>query len=270
MLIVMLSHWYCSDMDLLSAWAAWKSDAPPFLLEEDRDFITRLSTEKRLVHGWRDGIAGPDFGNPDDRRFHFGLLPMPFVGNLRRASVYILLLNPGQGPHDYFGEYEVPDYRDALIANLRQERDSFLFLDPQFSWHGGFDYWHRKLAGLITELAKQTSYASARSRLAHELACIELIPYHSPSFHDPGNWRRQLPSALLARRFVHEHVVPKARSGEAVVVVARQAQVWDLPEHDRIVRYRGAESRAAHLTPNSRGGRAILKHLTPRSYASTR
>lgn len=259
-------------MDLLSAWAAWKSDAPPFSLEEDRDFITRMRDEKTLVHGWRDGIARPDFGNPDDTRFHLGLLPMPFVGDLTRASVYILLLNPGQGPHDYFGEYEVPAYREALIANLRQERGSFLFLDPQFSWHGGFDYWHGKLAGLIAELASHwnTSFAEARSRLAGELTCIELIPYHSPSFRDPGNWRRLLPSALLARSFVRDHVVPRAHTGKAVVVVARQGQVWDLPRHDNIIRYEGAESRAAHLTPKSRGGRAILEHLTSRSYASTR
>ncbi len=59
-------------------------------------------------------------------------------------------MNPGPGPHDYYGEYEVPKYRAALLANLKQGPPTpFLFLDPQFAWHGGFDWWQEKLAKVI-------------------------------------------------------------------------------------------------------------------------
>jgi hypothetical protein len=57
-------------------------------------------------------------------------------------------------------------------------------------------------------------------------------------------------------------VVQRVRDGQAVVVVARKSKVWGLPKHEGIVAYDGAEARAAHLTPNSRGGKLILDHLS--------
>jgi hypothetical protein len=154
-----------------------------------------------------------------------------------------------------------------MLANLKQpEENSFLFFDPRFSWHGGFTWWHGKFAGLIEVLSVRwhTSFAEARRRLAQELACIELIPYHSASFRDPGRWIHELPSAQMARRFVQEFVQPRVISGEAIVIVARQSKVWDLTSHDRVVRYEGSEARSAHLTPKSRGGLAILEHMGKR------
>lgn len=248
--------------DLIGAWKAWEEERPPFVLPEDRLLIQdALDSKAAVVHDWNTCTADPSFGDPSERRFHVGLLPMPFVGNLNKASVYVLLLNPGLGPHDYYGEYKVPEYKAAAIANLRQEREVFMFLDPKFSWHGGFAYWHGKLASLIQELAGRASFASARAHLARSLACIELIPYHSPSFRDPGRWVRSLPSALIAKQFVQEVVMQRVQAGQAVVVVARKGKIWELPKHEGIVVYEGAEARSAHLTPNSRGGRLILDHL---------
>jgi hypothetical protein len=225
------------------------------------------SRARTTVYRWRDYYAAPDFCAPKDHRLHLGLLPQPFIGNLRRASIYVLLLNPGLGPHDYYSEYEVPAFREALLANLRQDfRGSsvpFLFLDPQFSWHGGFAWWNGKLAGVIARLAGEwgVSHATARSRLAHELACIELVPYHSSNFRDAGKWIQRLKSVEIARAFVHEVVLPRVRRGEAVIIVARQVKNWKLPKHPRIVSYSNQDARAAHLSPESRGGKAILNHL---------
>jgi len=219
------------------------------------------------IRNWPDAYRAADFCAPKDHRLHLGLLPQPFLGDLRRASIYILLLNPGLSPRDYYGEDKVGEYRKALVANLRQKfkRGSlpFLFLDPQYSWHGGFSWWHGKLARVISCLANRwaVSFAEARARLARELASIELVPYHSPSFRDPGGWIRNLESVALARAFVSDTVVPRVRRGEAIVIVTRQAKVWNLPRHSRIVRYSGQQARAAHLSPESPGGRAILRHL---------
>jgi len=178
--------------DLLKTWANWKADEPPFVLDGDREvFDSPRSKEAITIHrSWQEAIRSPNFAAPGDTRLHHGLLPIPFLGNVRRATIYILLLNPGLGPHDYFGEYEVPKYRAALLANLKQKFKPgsipFLALDPQFVWHGGFDWWHGKLSKVIEELAaaKGISFAKARSRLGSKLACIELLPYHSVSFRD--------------------------------------------------------------------------------------
>lgn len=255
--------------DLLWEWANWSSSSLPFILEADRAILDSTQRSPAFVtfHNWREAYGAPDFCAPKDHRLHLGLLPQPFFGNLRRASIYVLLLNPGLGPHDYFGEYEVPEYRRALLANLRQDfgtgLEPFLFLNPRYSWHGGFGWWHGKLSGVIDTLAKSWSvpFSEARDRLARELASIELVPYHSSSFRNTRGLLRGLQSVALARAYVHDVVLPRVRRGKAIVIVTRQASVWNLPKHSGIVRYSGQQARAAHLSPNSPGGKAILKHM---------
>lgn len=256
-------------MDLLNAWAAWRPTTPPFVLAADRDILSANAIRDLpvVLKGWRDAFRRDDFCAPGDRHLHLGLLPEPFTGPIRRASVYILLLNPGLGPTDYYGEYEVRAFRRARLQNLRQLRGSyypFYMLDPQFAWHGGFDWWHQKLAGVISELARRRSesFAAARKRLAHKIASIELIPYHSGSFDHRGRLVDRLPSARLAKAFVHDAVIPRVRRKEAIVIATRQAAVWDLPRLTGVVRYSPQQARAAHLSPNSPGGRAILGHLS--------
>lgn len=256
-------------MDLLREWAKWKPGSPPFVLESDRAVLNSGRSSRLVVtfRNWSEAHRAPDFCAPKDPRLHLGLLPQPFFGNLRRASIYVLLLNPGMGAHDYYGEYEVAKYRRALLANLKQRfgpgSASFLFLDPQYSWHGGFTWWHGKLSGVIETLANTWSvpFGIARAHLARELASIELVPYHSSSFRDGGGWIRRLHSVALAGAFVHDVVLPRVRQGKAIVIVTRQAKVWNLPKHSRIVRYSGQQARAAHLSPDSPGGKAILNHL---------
>ena len=263
-------------MELLREWANWKSNGAPFVLESDRaDLSPAISAGIAVtIRNWPDAYQAPDFCKPGDHRLHLGLLPQPFLGDLRRASIYVLLLNPGLSPRDYYGEDRVGEYRKALVANLRQEfkRGSlpFLFLDPQYSWHSGFSWWHGKLAGVISCLSDvwAVSFAEARAWLARELASIELVPYHSPSFRDSGDWVKKLRSVALARALVHNVVVPRVRRGEAIVIVTRRARDWNMREGDfskressKIVIYNEQEARAAHLSPKSRGGKAILRHL---------
>ncbi len=217
--------------------------------------------------GWRETIQAPDFCAPGDKRLHLGLLPQPFFGDVRNASIYVLLLNPGLGPSDYYGEYEVPKYRAALLANLKQRPASgvrpFLFLDPQFAWHGGFNWWHGKLAKVMERLASawRVSFAEARARLGSALASIELLPYHSMAFSGTGSWLYKLRSVALARAFVAEFIIPRVQRGEAIVIATRRVAVWGLAEQAGVVTYSAAQARAAHLTPDSPGGQAILQHL---------
>jgi hypothetical protein len=254
-----------TEMNLLETWKKWHPNSPPFVLDDD---LETLEPDHYVTRrGWQDAIGASDFCSPGDTKLHLGLLPQPFFGDVRRASIYLLLLNPGLGPHDYYGEYEVPEYRAALLANLKQQPRRgtipFLFLDPQFAWHGGFAWWHRKLAKVMQRLASawNVTFADARVRLGARLASIELLPYHSSAFRDTGGWLRKMRSVDLARAFVKEFVVPRVERGDAIVIVTRKVASWNLPENAGVVVYSAAQARAAHLTPNSPGGRAILNHL---------
>lgn len=248
---------------LLEAWRTFRPTQGPFVLAEDRPLLNEPGLTCRCGD-WRGYVADPDFGATRDPALHLDLLPMPFVGNLETASVYLLMLNPGLAPSDYFAEYEVPEYRAALRANLRQDQgSSFFFLEPRFSWHGGFGYWHGKLHGLIAALAQRRgiSYGAARMLLQSRLAVLQLAPYHSPTFALPDRVLHSLRSVELARAFAVEELLPRAQTDDCLVVVCRRARAWELPDVRNVVVYGASEARAAHLGPASRGGKAIIDFL---------
>ncbi|MBE2225552.1 MAG: hypothetical protein IAF02_28710 [Anaerolineae bacterium] len=253
-------------MDMIDVWSNWEPTLPPYIIEGDQEI---LSSPQNFVinHNWQEAIQAPDFGDPKDTRLHLGLLPQPFIGDIRRATIYILLLNPGLGPQDYYGEYQVPEYRMALLNNLKQQfienSRPFIFLDTQFSWHSGFNWWHGKLSKVIQEIAssQKITFASARTRLASQIACIELMPYHSVSFREKGQWLKRLTSVELARKFVNDFVLERVQREEAILIVTRKVAVWDLPVMKGIITYNSTQARAAHLTPDSPGGRAIFERM---------
>lgn len=261
-------------MNLLCEWRKWDPDNFPHVLHVDADVLECDSWKPGVVKygSWEKATGAADFCKSGDRRLHLGLIPVPFMGDMLNASIYILMINPGLGPADYF-EYEVPSFQQALRANLRQEHRPggipFVFLDPQFAWHGGFRYWDQKLKGVIEELAasKCTSLADARTTLGRKLAVIQLVPYHSAVFGLSPKALKQLPSVRLAQDFVRQTVSERVRAQKAIVIVLRQVKTWNpyLPpkpeEKDRVIRYKPAEAIGASLGPNSRGGRAILRKL---------
>jgi hypothetical protein len=248
---------------LLAVWRAYDPKAP-FVLQGDEYLLEAPKLTTRCA-GWNAYAFDPDFGQPSGSSLHLDLLPMPFAGNLEKAKVYLLMLNPGLAPTDYYGEYNVPAYRAELLRNLKQvEQSSFIFLDPAYSWHGGYLYWHAKLAKLISSVAREfgVRYGEARRLIQENIAVIELLPYHSATFAVPNRALQKLQSVELARNFVHEVLVPNARSGECLIVATRAKSQWKLPENERnIICYSGSEARAAHLSANSRGGKAIASFI---------
>ncbi len=267
-------------MDLLSEWHKWDSNSFPHMLEADADVLKSRWSEQYVAkhRSWDEAIQDHDFCEPNDTRLHLGLLPTPFMGDMRNASIYVLMLNPGLSPCDYYGEYQISPFRQALLANLRQERLEgvmpFISLDPQFAWHSGFDYWHGKLRKVIQELAKArsekvrgTTFAEARSELGAKLAVVQLVPYHSASFTDRGRLLDDLYSVQLAGEFVQETVAKRVRAKQAIAIVTRQVERWnkylpeDLTDKQGVTRYTQHEARGASLSPTSPGGRAILRHL---------
>jgi len=109
-----------SEIGLLQAWAAWRPGSPPHVLEADRPALAS-STEVTTIRSWSEAFQAENFPFRGDTKLHLGLIPQPFCGDLRCASVYVLSLNTGLGPTDYFGEYKVPAYQNALLNNLKQE-----------------------------------------------------------------------------------------------------------------------------------------------------
>lgn len=254
-------------MSLLNVWREWEIGSPPYILKGDDVLLSRAGADSRIaVNPSRESYTQrDDFGRPGDIRLHLNLIPIPFVGDLARARIVVLLLNPGLEPDDYFAEFTVPGFRDRLLDNLRQEfkhpRYPFVYLDPALSWHSGYRWWHGKFQGLIAALSATwgTTYADSRARFAQLLACIELVPYHSVNYRLSSAIRRELRSVRIAREYVHEVLWPRSQTGEILIIVTRHTAEWRLSESSHVIAYAGSETRAAHLTPASRGGRRILE-----------
>jgi hypothetical protein len=90
-----------AGMALDEVWGNWQPQSAPFALDDD---LERLQYGKGASHltiwrSWEEATQDPNFCEPGDSRLHLGLLPQPFFGNVREASIYVLLLNPGLGPN---------------------------------------------------------------------------------------------------------------------------------------------------------------------------
>ncbi|MBI4082468.1 MAG: hypothetical protein HY423_07645 [Candidatus Lambdaproteobacteria bacterium] len=255
--------------ELVDFWQSCPLDAPPFAHPGDLAVLQQqdgrnIDAEPKDFDSF---VAGSRFGDFDDHRLHLSLLPIPYGGNLERAKIVILLLNPGFSYTDYWAETRVPQYRHRLKENIRQSfrgvKFPFLWLDPEFCWHSGFAWWERKLRDVLTVIAKKefrSSYLKALQDLSTKLAHLELVPYHSPAFRAHA-LIRQLRSVELAQQFVRDVLVPKANAGNLTLIVTRQSATWGIPPRTKnLVVYSGGETRGASLSRKSQGGKAILRH----------
>lgn len=182
---------------LVQLWQNSPLDELPFILPGDRAEIP--SRTLSIFHSFDEYISSEKFGKRNDTNFHVGLLPLPYLGNLQKPSIFILMLNPGLHPGDYYAEHEVDQFREAYVKNIRQENVNdeypFFMLDPRFAWHPGFDYWQGKFDDIAQALMKKENitYQNALKKLANNVACLELMPYHSKSF-GVGSLLSRLPS----------------------------------------------------------------------------
>src|SRR5688572_1798330 len=248
---------------LIERWRKCNLESPPYLFPDDTpEIIDRFS---KLFLSFDEYTASPEFGASSDISLQTGLLPMPYAGDITKATIFILMLNPGLSPVNYFAE-QIPDFRQAHIQNLMQkdlnENYPFIFLDPHFAWHSGFGYWQRKFHAIIRLIAKKEGirYQEAMRQLSQRLACLELVPYRSKSF-GARLLLNKLPSAQAMLSYVNEIVLPKVEADKAIIIATRSVKNWMLPVHKNIVIYEGGETRSAHLTPASRGGKAIALQL---------
>lgn len=255
-------------------WRACPVDAAPIVHPADRAVLDRCGDDlvDRRSCDFTRYVQRDDLHAVKSERLRLGLLPMPHAGDLGRADIVVLLLNPGVSHGTFYGESEVPAFRASLVASLRQDwsaldretRDApFPYLDPRFAWEAGFAWWERRLRGVLLRLAQERcggSYPEALRTLSRRFAVVQRVPYHS-GVSPPRSLMDRLDSVNEARRLVQDWLLPEVSAGSRTVIVVRQAASWGLPPDENVVVYEGGETRGAALGPDTRGGRAILARL---------
>lgn len=233
------------------------------------------SAIQALVNHWRNYMPGPNgpYIHPDDdpfirkglrshinectvraflkhrkvTRIHTWLHPVPYMGDLQRADLVLLMINPTVTYEDY-GTQATESFQTELTAEIRQERRRCLALDPDFWWTSWFRYYGKLFGPTIRELAqsrKQNRYDVLAS-IASRLAILELVPYSSARIETVEDISYKLPSSNLARAAAWE-IADRAKQRKATVIVR-----WTNEEGKKETRWRlGPPSTfGTHLIPN--------------------
>lgn len=128
-------------------------------------------------------------------------------------------------------------------------------------------WWEGKLRSILNRLADQKyngSYLKALQALSHRIGMIELVPYHSGE-SPSGRILRDLPSVAAAKNYVQETLLTEAKIGKKLLIVMRQTKGWGVSQASKnVIIYGKHEARGASLSPDSRGGAAILRRLEVR------
>ena len=198
------------------------------------------------------------FLNTTSSSVHADVQPYPYVGDLRRADVWLLMLNSKLGVHDTQEEAAEP-YKSLFQKNLRQELAGeefpLLSLNPSLQHTGTFKYYNhdRGLASLIRELASLTGVTELEARrvCSNRLAILELLPYRSETFPVA---LKALPSVNLARRAAQE------ASATKLLIVPWGLGSWGLKNGENVL---NKPARAFTFAPRGKAGygQAILARL---------
>jgi len=149
----------------------------------------------------------------------FGNMPAFGAGPLATASVVLCYLN--NRPISKLSERD----RDWIIKQEKELGET----------------WGEYLAGVIegdsrSEPRPLTEWGRDRIKhlnpeLENTVATFNIVPYRSPSFADKvRRLTPSLPSAQMARNYLHEVLLPDAARGERFVVVGWGPRLWSVPE----------------------------------------
>lgn len=212
-----------------------------------------LQSSSGHVDEFEDYVRGKRFGDKYDTFVDYSLLPSPFVGDLSKAKVWLLMLNPGLHYVDVYAEHRHPERAElkrAMIANLHQWNLDidfpFMYLNPAFCWHPGFLYWEGKLSQICRALMKpmDCNYRHALSHVSKQIACLELFPYHSKKFEKLTDYEN-LSSVQMAKNLAQSL---QAMTSVKLIVVMRKAKTWGLAHGDQVHVFKAGAAQGAHLT----------------------
>lgn len=136
--------------DLIKCWRKCPLNTPPFVLPQDSVLLDpKYRKNVTICRTFDDYIHSAVFGQQVDHTAHLGLIPTPYMENLARANVFILMMNPGLQASNYVEEKD-PNVRAALQNNLLQRgldrRYPFIWLNPEYAYNAGFRFWADKFA----------------------------------------------------------------------------------------------------------------------------
>lgn len=198
----------------------WKNlnEAPPFVLESDRQIIEDHNNNSKA---------------DENHKIHTELYPEPFLGN-PNADVVLLNLNPGFSPDDSRFHLSNEYFIQQATKNLLHKSDhGFYLLDEKINEAPGYKWWNRRLKTLIDECG--------REKVAQNLLCVELLPYHSKRF-------KRIPP--LKSQEYNFYLISEAIKRKAIIIIMRSKKLWidSIPQLKNYKYFPSKNPRCAYIT----------------------
>jgi hypothetical protein len=211
-----------------------------------------MPTTNDIFEYWRPelrsewAIPGQRCVHPDDEPYlsknTFGLeLNVPpghINGRLKTAPIVACFLNPGYEEQEanYFAK---PEGRKMLLDQAAGESDfpREKELDRWWSWFKP----RVKIEGMGDE------------ELAQNVAILNICAYASKNAGLlSSGFISKLPSATVARAFLHQVLIPEAKEGKRFIVVCRAAWAWGVPRTQQGNNLEIGFPRGGHFGPRVR------------------
>jgi len=178
------------------------------------------------------------------------VLPCPFLGNIEKAKVVVLLLNPGFEWQDLAFSMTHEKYYRECLASLKQESERpFFIFDKELGFSGGYRWWAKVTKKLIED-------GVTLDDLSEKMMAVQYFPY--PSVTYKGN-KNILPSQNYSFYLVREAIRRKLP-----IVMMRSEKLWldAVPELKEASYFKAHSSRATALSPNNLGEEEYQKILS--------
>ncbi|MFE0474894.1 hypothetical protein ACFW2V_25130 [Streptomyces sp. NPDC058947] len=183
---------------VLNPWAR-TTRAAPYAVPEDLPHLQALADTQ--VHA-----------SDAPYRLNLALPPEPIIG-LHDAPLVILLANPGVSDADP-AAYARPGVTERTLHHIASAGGTpNHFLTHAHKDHPGLRWWSRTLNGL-------TAQGYSHDELARQILAVQFHGYHSRSW-------RPIPYTLPSQFFAF-HLVRRAMSRKAVIILGRIATTWKI------------------------------------------
>lgn len=216
--------------ELINFWRNLDLNNRPFIHPGDQDALMDIN---QLNVSFDEFVGNPDYLFGENEQIQTGLLPSPYTGNLKKASLFILMIKPGFHANDYYSEYNCTEFRNALMNNLKQENFDedypFLYLNPLFSHTSEGDYWLRKFKQVIGHLKNNidgVSYEEILKLISKNVCALELFPYHSKNFRLSQKRMNNCASVGLVK-----NLIPELIRADKYIFCLRQPENWGVNEN---------------------------------------
>lgn len=239
------AYWACWSVMLLDFWSRGNGRGGH---PDDKTRLLGHETLAWTIEEAHSHAASFEAEKALHKKLHINLFPLPFIGNIRSSYVYILYGNPGFATSDYNDDLQNSAHQAACEKNLRGSGQGFFPLRPPSENTGVSDYWKPRLGNIAVKLSESLgiSKSEAEDIVIHRVSLIEAVAYHSRS--RPGQWADSLPSSAVARQFVQDVLIPKARKEEIAILVWRRVAYWGIPANTNNVLIRdSAHARHSYL-----------------------